>query len=409
MQVRIHRGATQIGGSCVEIAYAGSRIVLDFGLPLDGDAADAALAPQVFGPDLKAILISHPHIDHYGLLGFVPEGVPVVMGDAARRIISAAIPFTGQPCPKLDGLTLIDRKTLGIGPFRITPFLVDHSAFDAYAFLVEAGGKSLFYSGDFRMHGRKSALVEKLIRQPPAKVDALLMEGSSLSRLDLDAKFPTESALEKVLFDGFKNTAGLALVHTSAQNLDRIVTIYRACKRAGRTLVIDLYAATILAATGGKSIPQSDWPNMALYVPESQRRLIKRNGWFDLLARHSGKRIYRRDLHCSPANYVMLFRPLMMPDLDRADALHGAAFFYSQWQGYLEKGSYAQMQDWLESHQIELSHVHTSGHASPPDLKRFVEGLAPEVLVPIHSFSPEKYAELYPRVDSHEDGVWWGV
>jgi diguanylate cyclase (GGDEF)-like protein len=44
----------------------------------------------------------------------------------------------------------------------------------------------------------------------------------------------------------FHTANGLVLVHTSAQNVDRIVSIFRAARRTGRRLVIDLYAAAIL-------------------------------------------------------------------------------------------------------------------------------------------------------------------
>ena len=53
------------------------------------------------------------------------------------------------------GTKEIGGTCIEIGPFRITPQLVDHSAFDAYALLVEADGKRVYYSGDFRAHGRK--------------------------------------------------------------------------------------------------------------------------------------------------------------------------------------------------------------------------------------------------------------
>ena len=68
MKVRIHRGTKEIGGTCIELAAGGDRIALDFGLPLDGDAADSRLVPEIAGDDLRAIVITHPHIDHYGLL-----------------------------------------------------------------------------------------------------------------------------------------------------------------------------------------------------------------------------------------------------------------------------------------------------------------------------------------------------
>jgi ribonuclease J len=409
MRVRILRGTKQIGGTCIELESGGDRIVLDYGLPLDGETSDAALVPKILGDDLRGVLISHPHLDHYGLLNYLPAGIPVLIGDAARRIVSAAAPFTKQDMPRLDGPTLEHRKTIKLGAFQITPYLVDHSAFDAYSLLIEANGKRLFYSGDFRAHGRKSALFEGMVAHPPKDIDVLLMEGSSLSRLDDDASFPTEQDMENQLVETFKATSGLAMMHTSAQNIDRIVSLYRACKKTGRTLVIDLYAAAILEATGNDSIPQSSWSGVALYVPESQRRLIKKNGWFDLLDRHKQNRLFKEALHQDPSKYVVLFRPLLMPDLDKADCMDGASFIYSQWLGYLEKGSYTQMEEWLNNHGITMNHIHTSGHASPVDLKRFAAALAPKALVPIHSFAPEKYEGLFSNVVYRDDGEWWGA
>uniref|UniRef100_UPI001C5CADBA hypothetical protein n=1 Tax=Escherichia fergusonii TaxID=564 RepID=UPI001C5CADBA len=64
----------------------------------------------------------------------------------------------------------------------ITPYLADHSAFDAYSLLVEAHGKRAFYSGDIRAHGRKARLFENLVEHPPQAIDVLLLEGTTLSR-----------------------------------------------------------------------------------------------------------------------------------------------------------------------------------------------------------------------------------
>lgn len=409
MRIRIHRGTKQIGGTCIELENQGHRIVLDYGLPLDGKASDLTLVPQILGTDLLGVVISHPHLDHYGLLHHLPAGIPVLMGESARKIIRAAAPFTNQDMPKLEGQTLEHRKVIELGSFKITPYLVDHSAFDAYALLIEAGGKRLFYSGDFRAHGRKSALFENMIAQPPKDIDVLLMEGSSLSRLDEHDAFPTEHDMEVQLITAIKSSAGLVMVHTSAQNIDRVVSLYRACKQTGRTMVIDLYAAAILEATGNEHIPQSSWPNVALYVPESQRKLIKMRGWFELLDRHKKNRIFRESLHQHPEKYALLFRPLLMNDLDQADCLAGASFVYSQWQGYLENGSYSQMEAWLNNHALDMTYIHTSGHASPVDLKRFAAAISPKALVPIHSFAPEKYQELFANVVYRDDGEWWNA
>lgn len=59
---------------------------------------------------------------------------------------------------------------------------MDHSPFGAHAFLVEAGGKRVFYTGDFRGHGRKAKIFERFLATAPAGVDVLLMEGTTIGR-----------------------------------------------------------------------------------------------------------------------------------------------------------------------------------------------------------------------------------
>jgi ribonuclease J len=415
MRICIHRGSKQIGGSCVEVEDEGQRLLIDLGLPLDAESNDSQHLPAIQAldgndPSLLGILISHPHLDHFGLLAHISPNIPIGMGADARRILSAAAPFlpNNPPIPS-SGWDYQSNQTFGIGPFKITPFLVDHSAYDAYAFLIEAGGKRLFYSGDFRAHGRKSALFYRFIEKPPCNIDALLVEGSSLSRLSSDQRFPSESEIEDQLVQAYSATDGMALIHTSAQNIDRIVSILRACKKTGRRLVIDLYAAAILEATGNQNIPQSDWPDVALYVPQSQRIQIKKNAWFDLLKKHSKNRIFIESLQESPKKSTILFRPLHCSDLEKGNCLEGASYIYSQWEGYWERGTYDKLKDWLEYHNISKQSVHTSGHASPADLKNFVEALAPKKVVPIHSFMPERYADLYTNVEQHHDGEWWKI
>lgn len=408
MKVCIHRGTKQIGGSCIELEQAGTRILLDVGLPLEGAFDDRSLLPQLTA-SIDAVIVSHPHVDHYGLLHHLPADTPVCIGAAARRIIRAAVPFTGQPLPALDGIDLQDQLPIQIGPFRITPYLVDHSAYDAYALLIEAGGKRLFYSGDFRGHGRKGWLFERMLQHPPGEIDVLLMEGTTLSRLGEPDDFPSEHDLEDELLGQLQASPGLAMVYASAQNIDRIVTLYRSCKRANRTLVIDLYTAAILEATGNAHIPQSFWPGVALFIPQRQRRQIARLQAFELLKRHAAQRIYPEGLSQLAAKAVLLFRPLHMEDLEAAGVLADASFIYSQWSGYLLEASSQPWRDWLQSRGIEMRHLHTSGHASPTDLQRFAKALAPASLVPIHSFASEQYPSQFDKVRFREDGEWWSV
>jgi ribonuclease J len=89
--------------------------------------------------------------------------------------------------------------------------------------------------------------------------------------------------------------------------------------------------------------------------------------------------------------------------------LNGALYIYSQWEGYWEQGSYDKTKNWLARHSIPKVSIHTSGHASPGDLKRLVTAINPHRVVPIHTFYPEKYADLFPDVELHTDNDWWEV
>lgn len=98
MRVCIHRGSKQIGGSCVEVESLGQRLLIDLGLPLDAENNSVQYLPDIVGldgsdPSLLGILISHPHLDHFGLLTHISQKIPVGMGSAARRILTTAAPF----------------------------------------------------------------------------------------------------------------------------------------------------------------------------------------------------------------------------------------------------------------------------------------------------------------------------
>jgi len=194
MRVCIHRGAHQIGGTCVEIEAQGKRIILDIGLPLDSELPDVPLPPVAgfteFDPSLLGVFISHPHLDHYGLAPKLLPEIPILIGLAALRILTAAGAFVPSGVTFHNTIEIKDRTPIVLGPFTLTPYLVDHSAYDAYALLVEAEGQRLFYSGDFRGHGRKGKLLDRLVSHPPNDIDILLMEGSTLGRSGVDDKYP---------------------------------------------------------------------------------------------------------------------------------------------------------------------------------------------------------------------------
>ncbi len=205
MHLTIHRGTKEIGGSCVELKTSNSRLLIDLGMPLVNkkggpfdskilenkslnELKELKLLPGITGlykDEVKttdAILISHSHLDHYGFLKYVHSDIPIYMSEGAKQLIKISDIFTPNKVGPINAKVVDKDKRVKIGDFVIIPYLVDHSAFDARAFLIEVEGKRLFYSGDFRGHGRKSILFKDMVNNPPKGIDCLLMEGSMLGR-----------------------------------------------------------------------------------------------------------------------------------------------------------------------------------------------------------------------------------
>ena len=188
MKLTIHRGSKEIGGTCVELQSQGTRILIDFGLPLvdenmeqfdsrniknksKNDLIKTGVLLDIKGlykdeePSVDAVLLSHPNQDHYGLLSFINPEIPVYLSEGCKELIEVSH-FFGQT--EFDPRNVIPVKVwkkFEKGAFQIRPFLVVHSGFDALAFLIKAEGKKVFYSGDFRGHGRKKVLFENMLKR----------------------------------------------------------------------------------------------------------------------------------------------------------------------------------------------------------------------------------------------------
>lgn len=410
MRCRIHRGCHEIGGNCVEVESQGKRIVLDIGLPLK-DEGEVAV-PDIDGltsvdDSLLGVIISHPHPDHYGLLEKITQKIPIYMGEASRRIIDVSAFFT--PLPSLGNIephALNDQQSIRLGPFTITPYRIDHSAYDSYCLLVEADGKRLFYSGDIRGHGRNAHLFDNLIRNPPQDIDDFICEGTQIGR-DPDFAFPTEHSVADAMADVFDETEGMCLVWCSSQNIDRIVSVWDACQRSGRQLILDMYTAEIIRAARDEALPKPGKEGVTVYLPFSQKQKIKREKAFHISNPYYPHRIYPEALEEAAPRSVMIFRPSMLRDLKRAKCLDGASLISSVWSGYLN-GSRKELDD-MAGMGIQRKHIHTSGHATVDELRQFVEAVPARRVIPIHLEDREGFAELSDRVEIRNDHEWWEV
>jgi len=421
MNLKIHRGTKEIGGSCVEVWTENTRILVDFGMPLvesDGSEFDfnkykglsskelrqKGILPDVNGlykgarKLIDGLLISHPHQDHYGLSDYLNKKIPVYIGEATHKIIELSNIFTRQSITLNNCNYFTSSVPFRIGDFEITPYLMDHSAFDSYAFHIKANGKSIFYSGDFRGHGRKGRAFLWFLHNAPQHVDYLLLEGTMISRST--GKEKTEEDIQGEFQHLFRDKTKINLVCVSGQNIDRLVSIYKACLRTGRTMVVDVYIANVLkelSQFADIQRPSDNFAQLNVIYPYFLSKRIADSGKKELLYRFRKWKVTKEEINDNPGGYVLCVRPSMKKDLDHIPRMDGGNLIYSLWEGYLKKPATKRFIDYLTNRGFTLHTIHTSGHADLPTLKMFVNAISPKAIIPIHTFAAKEYKNHFSQ------------
>ncbi len=413
MKLIIHRGTHQIGGSCIEVSSGDERLILDIGLPLDSSVCDniaslpslrsTGVLPDIKGlyadaeaPLISAVIISHSHLDHYGMIPFIHPDIPVFVGKAASEMITVSQNVMGNNLVFSNRIVnyFKSEEEVSIGSFVITPYLMDHSAFDAYAVLVINNNKKLFYTGDFRSHGRKGVLFNRLLQNVPSPVDVLITEGTMSSRNEELVR--TETELQNDISRLMNKNKNLCMFWCSSQNIDRIVSIYKACKQNKRKLVVDIYTAHILSSAANYAKiphPSKSFEDVLVYFPF---HLSQKIGKLDanLLYRYKNFKITRDEMCASPDRYALQIRPSAKSFLGRMNCLHGGCLIYSMWEGYLKEKYSSDFITWLEDKGVSVHKIHTSGHAPMNEIQKLVNALRPGKLIPVHTENPAQFKSL---------------
>lgn len=401
MKITIHKGTNEIGGSCIELSTENTTILLDYGTPLKEDSEQITIDKPI-----DAILISHPHQDHFGEIANIDTSIPIYCGELAKELMNAAKIFTGNAPLQNNFHTYKAWKSFKIGDFTITPYLVDHSATDAYAFLIKADHQRVLYSGDFRANGRKSKLFDQMTNDKHLKdVDVLLMEGTMLQRSNHD--FPDEQSVEDKIYQTISQNNQITFMIGSSQNIDSIVSAYRACKKAGKIFVIDMYTAWILEKLKivSSSIPNMNWKDVQVikkfggsyYQKIKENEEYFQNFKFDIFNNIAEI----DDIKTNPSRYFLKISPWhidrVLNDIESSDA----NIIYSQWLGYLKEefsdlktvelfNNLLEKYDWV--------YAHTSGHADLEALQKFASAINPKKLIPIHTEHKKEFENYFENV-----------
>ena len=410
MEVKIHRGLEQIGGCITEISTATSRVFIDLGQNLPGNGEeqtpeqDKLMVESLFKSNKKeneAVFYTHGHEDHIGLFKYVPMDVPQFMSAGTKELIlikyrtlkegnellleqigkedysqKELIETTiNQNISIANKIELISRirtwsktsprkktSSIIIGDITITPFFNCHSIYDSHMFFIEAEGKRIWHTGDYRAHGYMGKGLYPTLKKYATHIDTLITEGTMLNRQDECIHESRVANKMANVMQAFKYIFVLA----SATDIERLASIKSASIEAKKPMYV---FSKFLVSTMKLFTKLESESSHGLF--DFTPRLFKlnyldrlRNRGFVLITGTSQTSRIAELLKELPADETLLV--------------------YSTWDGY-----YKIPEQVLASPKHKLFRelfsnvvdIHTSGHADIATIKKVIEIVKPKEII----------------------------
>ena len=396
MYIKIHRGTSQIGGNIIEIGTKQTRLIFDAGSnlpPLDDSAYrdTIEISGLTYGEaSFDAVFISHHHNDHCGLIGRILPEIPIWAGRETSRILKVISDFTNDTESRITNFFLGGGNCLPcqIGDIRVTPIGVDHSAYDAYMFLIQADGKNVLYTGDYRAVEEIPETVRNLLGIA-GKLDVLITEGTNIRAIQqangntIRRTLRDESTILQEAAEIMQRKEGTVFVLCSSTNEQRIRAINSACMQTERIPCQDLF----MTAVRGELAKEDSCKHQAFVANrvnefETPRTYRYFDYYFD-----QNRLVGAEVLAKQSEKQTVFVRTSMLPFLKKYLNARGGddhTLIYSMWEGYKQTEPVQKMLEFFKERGIETVSLHCSGHAYKSNIKELIWKLQPTTLIPIH-------------------------
>ena len=406
-KITFHNGILTIGGTIIEVVYEDSHIFFDFGSEYNPSASfqpsnlqellDEKLVPylnNMYDPSIElkgykssednfkhtAVFLSHMHLDHSKIINYLNPSIPLYTLEGTKSLLNTLNindDFLFPLHNKKDSNTreiigVKENEVIEVGKIKVKVMPVDHDAYGACGLLIKTPDLVISYTGDIRLHGYRKEDTLKFCKESE-NCDVLLIEGVTVSFKDFEDEenendLCNENDLIKRVNDIVNNNPNKQITFNYyISNIERILNII---KTNPRKVVLDAYYSYVLKeATNYESYYyRLDDKDYGLN-PEYE---IK----FEELLNDESEYMWQLD-----KNSLKQFNKLKKGGI----YIHSNAVPLGPYDP-----SYEPFVNKFKKHNIEFITVSCSGHAHPKDLIKIIDLIKPKLLVPIHSYKPEK-------------------
>lgn len=402
--------AEQIGGCFTVITTSKAKIMIDYGLPLPGAKAEQEDFDWEHDT-VDAVFITHYHGDHVGKILDIPAPIPIYMGRATKEFMLnihkalIRVPKFKEEQRKWVELLKGNRiheveennPITEIKGLKVTPYSVDHSAYDAYMYLIEADGKVVLHTGDFRGHGYRGSImldaIKNHVHESGRKVDYLITEGTMMGdRIKEEVK--TEEEMQEEAANIFREHKYVFLV-ISSTNFDSLTSFYKAAAENDMRMYCYNYyffnQLRTFSRIAGSHNPEYQFEHIYTVDFEkplghelwdedkTQEELMREHGFLCV--------IKAEDKYNEWIERFKDKNPLVI---------------YSMWDGYInkKKGKEAYNKEWADffnpyKRSKQYRDLHTSGHATAKMIAEVINAVDPqEEIIPMHTENVKGFREL---------------
>lgn len=191
--------------------------------------------------NLKAIIITHAHEDHYGALADLWPGlnVPVYASPFTAGLLEAKRNFEKDAIGEVPVTIFKAGDTINVGPFSIEGVAVNHSIPEPMSLVIRTPLGNVIHTGDWKIDHEPSLgplTDEARFRQIGDEgVLALLCDSTNALR---DGVSPSEKDVSESLRKIIENAEGRVAITTFSSNVGRIRTVAEAAEAAGREVLL---------------------------------------------------------------------------------------------------------------------------------------------------------------------------
>ena len=440
----MHSGAHTIGGVICSIISGNDRVILEMGSVYDpeGDIFDGRVAPRTRArvqdairvkkaphidglyrrQDLDmssglipaeesnlntAVFITHLHLDHMSAIGMVAPKIPIYMHENAISI-ERALETTGDGVQTLERSykPFTEKVPITVGVIEVQPILTSRRSYCDFAFLITTPDGTFHWTGDLVLHGEDASLVfEQMELLKSRQVDVLLCDctgfmdsvliqtiGSTDPKMISPGRsIPTgmldRKDLDQEIFSALGQQKGLCVFNFYQREVDDARKYMGWAQKLDRLPIFEPDCAWILHKFF-QMTPNLFIPDTACYPQDPARQ----SAWFKELMSTSPVITHDR-IAANPGDYLLQNSYRHILELYDLPAEGGA---YMHLDG-MPHGEFD------PAYRNLLRIVHDTGfkyrsffrgnyfgHGYPTQVKYFVDQVDPKVLIPCHSFNPER-------------------